>query len=549
MKTLKILIIFIFSLSSVNAIAQKKKNFTDFEYEDSPTLEPRKRYELAEFYLSNENYKSAKLIYSALLENDPESGNLNYKLGHCLLKISFEKKVALPYLEKASEKVSDKYKNDVDEKAAPPETWWSLGRNYHLLHLYDKAITCFETYRTFVNPKNDKELNRIFKSIESVENLRTFAQKPVKIKVNNLGPQINGSFPDYAPAVSADEKTIVFTSRRPGSTGGLMAKEGELYEDLYIAYKTDNGWTLPVGLGSNVNSIGHEATISLSADGSQLFVYKDIDGSGDIYTSTFDGEFWSKIEPLNSNINTEFHEAHASMTADGTRLYFSSERDGENDNLDLYYCNKLPNGSWGNAIKMSNILNTPFNEDSPFILPDGKTMYFASDGHNTMGGYDIFKTVMDTAGEWSTPENIGYPLNSADDDIYFLVTPDGQRAYYASFRADGYGEKDIYMIQLLDNDPSSLAILTGFVQTIAGGVPDQVVVKVYDPGSEEVPVGIYKPNAKTGKYVIILPIGSTYKISYEVADFPFHSEIIEIPQGSGYTTINKPITLKGIKMR
>jgi tetratricopeptide (TPR) repeat protein len=537
MKQLSILILLF--LSSLHLSAQLSKDTIEFS-------DPKEIYNQAEIYLFERNYKTALQYYRYLLKKNANSNQFKYKIGLCLNESSIDKSIALPFLESASKNVSKKYRDQYNDNSAPPQTFYTLGLAYHYNHRFEEAREAFRTYKSYIDPKDKEEIAKIDLALEKTRVAEELIAKPVNIRYNNLGDTINTTFPDYAPAVPADESFMIFTSRKAGSTGALLTEDGNFFEDIYMSFKIDGRWSIPVGIGSNINTNGHEATISVSPDGQQLFVYKD-EGNfkGALYTSKLEGDLWSKLTRMPDHINVG-HTPSVSISADGQLLYFASERDHPG-NLDLYFCRKLPNGEWSLPIRLPNTINTPLNEDAPFIHPDGKTLYFSSQAHRHMGGYDIFKTSIGDEGDFSTPENIGYPLNTTLDDIYFYTTPDGKRAYYASYRQDGKGEKDIYMIELLDAVAASMTVLTGNVSTIDNKIPD-VVVKVFKLGSNEL-VGVYQPNKATGKYVIIVPSGENYKLTYEMNDFVFFSEVVEIPTGSEYSEFNKPILLKAIKVK
>ncbi|HSY76559.1 MAG TPA: OmpA family protein, partial [Bacteroidia bacterium] len=212
---------------------------------------------------------------------------------------------------------------------------------------------------------------------------------------------------------------------------------------------------------------------------------------------------------------------------------------------DLYTSKLSPEGDWTKAVNMGSAINTPYDEDAPFIHPDGRTLYFSSNGHNTMGGFDIFTSLLSDDGTWSEPLNVGYPINTPDDDIYYVVSPDGLKSYFTSFREDGFGEKDNYMATFLDKKQTPLTLIKGLVNDESGNPAKDVIITVTDNVTEQV-VGVYHANSKTGKFLFILVPGKNYNITYQAKDHLFYSENMEIPKESNYYEIDKAVALNPI---
>jgi outer membrane protein OmpA-like peptidoglycan-associated protein len=370
---------------------------------------------------------------------------------------------------------------------------------------------------------------------------------PIAMEVKNIGKTINSEFPEYAPVISADESVLIFTSRRPNTTGGKIAEDGSFFEDIYISYNQNGEWTEPKSIGENINTPGHEATIGLSVDGQQLLIYKDDNGDGNIYYSKLDGDTWQAPIKLSDNINSKSWESHASISSDGNTLYFTSNRKGGYGGRDIYFSRKLPNGEWGLPINMGPKINTPYDEEGPFIHPDNRTLFFSSKGHNSMGGFDVFISLKDENGNWSQAMNLGYPLNSSDDDVFYVLSADGKRAYYSSIKEDSYGDKDIYVASFIEFKEKPLALIKGTVKDANGNVPKDVVITVSNNETGEI-VGTYIPNSKTGNYLFILPPGANYNITYEAEGYLFKSENIDIPEDANYFQVNKAIELEPIQI-
>jgi outer membrane protein OmpA-like peptidoglycan-associated protein len=276
---------------------------------------------------------------------------------------------------------------------------------------------------------------------------------PVNYSITNVGTAINSELWDYAPVVNADETVMIFTSRRGPDQGNLnenVFDDNFYYEDIFISKKSGGEWQAAENIGPVVNTKYHDSNLGFSPDGKTLYIYSD-EGNGDIYyTNNLSEDTWSEPIGLSDNINSSgYNEKSVSQSADGNTLFFASNRPGGNGGFDIYYSTKNKKGEWGPSKNLGRVINTDGDEDGPFIQFDGKTLYFSSTGHDGMGGFDIFKSEYDSASnEWSNPENMGYPLNTPDDDIYFVMTKDGKTGYYATVREEGMGYNDIYRVKI-----------------------------------------------------------------------------------------------------
>ncbi|MBO9699183.1 MAG: PD40 domain-containing protein [Sporocytophaga sp.] len=407
----------------------------------------------AEAALIQKDKKKALDLYLKAWEINPNKSDVNYKIGILYLESDFKFK-ALPYLEKASSLgLSPDYQINK-----------YLGIANQLNHNFEKAIENYQNYKASITDK--EEIKKVDRRIYECNNGLEFISNPVPVKIDNLGPVINSSFPEYAPVISADDSLLIFTSRRQGSTGGATDQSGMYFEDLYSSKKIEGGWSIPQNLGFPVNTSSHEASVGISPDGNQLFIYKD-NGNGDIYACSFSEEHkWSKPVSVGSEVNSaKYFENGACLSFDGKKFFFASNREGGAGGNDIWVVEKKDNGSWGKPSNLGIPINTDADEESPFMDLDGKTLYFSSRAHKGMGGFDIFKSVFsEESKKWSIPENLGYPINSADNDLYFILSGDGRHGYYASVKEGGYGDKDIYRISMPPR--SDFQDLQGRLQTI-----------------------------------------------------------------------------------
>lgn len=493
--------------------------------------------------IEEKNWPMALKFFQEAYKVDSNNANINYKMGLCYLNSLSEKQKALRYLRKASKDVTRNYDPFTPQvKKAPENTFYYLAQAYHYNYQFDSAIIYFDSWKSIVGNRDPEAVKDIDMRINWAKNAKEFMSSPLPVTITNMGDSINGPGPDYSPVISIDENTLIFTSRRAGDIG----IDGQYYEDILIAEKKADGtWGEAHPISPYINTPTNEASISLSADGQVLFIYRD-DNGGDIYSSTNMNGQWMSPVPLGGDVNSRYWETHACMTADGNTLYFVSDRPGGFGGRDIYRCVRLPNGQWSKALNLGPKVNTAADEDSPFIHPDQKTLFFSSKGHKSMGGFDIFFTFKDENEQWMDPVNIGYPINTPDDDIFYSTSPDGKRAYFSSVREGGRGEKDIYMAMLDQGPkPEGLTLLKGRIYNADGSpLKQKIDINVTNTTSGQL-AGLYKPNAN-GNFTIILNAGSTYQIDYYVDDKEYSNEIIDVPAGSEFNVIERGINLRDL---
>ncbi|MGZ3883434.1 MAG: hypothetical protein ACXVPQ_06470 [Bacteroidia bacterium] len=496
-----------------------------------------------------ENYDLALVNFVKAYELDSSSANINYNVGVCYLKSQTQKYKAEYYLAKSISDVAKNYRiDDATEKSAPPLAFFYYAQALHINYKFDEAIAQFDKFEALV--KNDKEWK---KDIAYYKAQCIYAKElvaaPLPVLITNMGDSINSEYPDFSPVLSADERTLIYTTRRPSSTGQEKTPDGQYFEDIVVSYKDNAGqWSKPVPLSEYVNTTGHEASINLSPDGQTLIVYKDDGGNGNIYFSEWDGKTWGSLQSFGSDINTKSWESHACLNADGSILYFVSDRPGGFGGRDIYRCVKLPNGKWSKALNIGPTVNTAYDEDGAFIHPDGKTFFFASKGHKSMGGFDIMFSIIDEDNKFSEPFNMGHPINTPDDDVFYVTSPDGKRSYVSSVKEGGYGEKDIYMITIQAAPEKALALFRGQIIAAEGEkLPDDIVIVVRDKNTGEL-IGNYRPKIVNGTFSTILPPGKEYNFSYQSNGQEFYNEDVFVSNELSYQEIRKEINLEPVKL-
>lgn len=559
---LSILSLSIFIGGQLNAQVFYNRNneqFNDEIFEKST----KKQYGIADGYWRDGNFDFALKIYKNIEKDITATAFFNYKVGECFAQSMLRKNndSALMYLAKAVTNVStDKgfdYENNSNE-AAPADVYVTYGKALRIDHKFDAAIQNFKAYEAFYgNDLTDDVKEEVQREIKICETAKLLVANPVDIIVKSL-ENVNTKYPEYAPVVSADEQTLIFTTRRKLKSKGEEENNKQpkdpidfkYYEDIFISKKDKNGiWGEPKSISDKINTSGHEATIGLSVDGQQLLIYSaQDDPQGDIYYSKLEGSEWTAPVAFEA-LNSKASETHACFSADGKTIYFTSNRKGGFGGFDIYRVTQLPNGDWSKPLNLGSKINTKYDDRAPFIHPDGVSLFFSSNGHETMGGYDIFQsTDLGEEDGWSTPENIGYPINTTDDDVFYVTSVDGKRSYYASDKSNGLGEKDLYLITLPKPDVQPMTVMSGTFSLgdKEGTVPADAQIIVKDNETGEI-VGIYKPNKKTGKYLFILPPGKNYNVTYEAEGYLFKSENLIVPKNSAFQSMKREIKLAPIK--
>ncbi len=501
----------------------------------------------AEDYFAAENYTAALSLYMKLDSIDKGSNaNTKFKIGFCYLNAPTYKTKSIPYFEEAIKKTTASYAmGDIKETKAPLSTLYYLAKAYHLNYEFDKAIEMYNKYiQTLGNdPKLQSEIDDVNHDIEMCNNAKELMKKPLKATVTNLGPEVNSPYGDYAPLISLDEQTLIFTSRRKGGATDRKEANGMYFEDIYISeYDMDKDKWKPAKLiGTNINGQGHEASVNLSADGLKLLIYKDDGGNGNIYLSQYKGNAWQSPEYVGAPINTSGWETHACFSSDNRILYFVSDRSGGYGGRDIYKCLRLPNGDWGPPQNLGPNINTKYDEDGVFIHPDGRQIFFSSKGHKSMGGFDIFTSFLDEEnGFWTTPNNFGYPVNTPDDEVFMVTTADGKRSFFSSDKEGGQGEKDLYMITYEEFEPRDITILVGkFINYNNADITNNQIYLINTKNNDTIQV--LEANPTNGKFGANLPVGTKYRTVYKINNEIIHDEVVEAPKGTKYNVVRREI--------
>jgi tetratricopeptide (TPR) repeat protein len=492
----------------------------------------KKMLEKAEFYYEDEDSKNipkALELFEKLLKNKPSDPYYKLMVGICDTYFGDKKEIALATLLEV--KQSNAEFNEVN---------FYLGRAYAVNHQFDNAITIYQEYLSSEN-LDDEQKSITRQNIIYCQNAKEYIKDSIDVKIENIGSPINTDFSEYVPVITPDESMIIYTYRGERSKGGLLDatgkpdNDGHYYEDIMVSYKLGDEWLEPESIDDDINTVGHDASIAISVDGQDLFIYKqNKKNHGDIYISHLSGEDWSKPESLKGGVNTEAWEGSATLTSDGKILYFSSDREGGFGGRDLYSATLQPDGSWAEIKNLGPTINTKFDDDAPFIHPDRRTMYYSSKGHNSMGGYDIFYTYLSDDG-WDDPENVGYPVNTIDDDRYYVLSADAKTGYYSTAGRSNKGTHDIYTVAPghFGKRPI-LALVVGVVHADGKPVDADIIVSNQETGEIE---GKFNSNESTGKYMLALTPGNKYKIAIEVEGYETKIDYIDIESLETYVQV------------
>jgi tetratricopeptide (TPR) repeat protein len=489
-----------------------------------------KKLEAANLQYSYYNFHLALPLYEELHSLDSLNKEVCLKLGVCLFKVKRGTLETMPLFEKS--------KNDFSE------AYFFLGQLYHKKLMFDKALECYQEFKNN-GEKPDISIDEVDFYMQKSLNAKDMMQIKSNASISNFNNGINTPFAEYVPLLTPDDSKLYFTSRREGSTGNLLDPYKEYFEDIYVSEKKNNIWGAPVNLGPPINTETHDACVTLSKDGQQMYIYRTDKGlaTGHIYISQNNDGKWSEPALLLANINsTDGSESSISISPDQNSIYFSSTRQGGFGGKDIYRVTKMPDSTWSLPMNLGPIINTPYDEDAPFIHPDGITLYFSSKGHKNMGSYDIFKSTKLENGQWSSPENLGFPVNSVMDDIYFIATFDGRQVYFSSNRDDGKGSMDIYKGEIIDPQTSQMVLKGTITTSEPEFLPVKATITIIDFDTKELQ-GIYR-TGKNGKYIMVLLPRKKYKLLIEAEGFfPFSSEI-DMTSKLQFEDLYKNITLK-----
>ncbi|MBC7694541.1 MAG: PD40 domain-containing protein [Burkholderiales bacterium] len=445
------------------------------------------------------NYIQALEQFKKYEKEYPDDYELKHQIAVCYLNIYADKSLAIPYLEECYKEGN--YKN---------ELLLEMAKAYQFAYRFKDAKNYYNKYR-------EKAPSKLFPLIdhyiETCENAEALIKKPINVTFEHLGKEINTKFADYYPFVTKDEKTLFYTSRREQNPGKIRSFNGYFTSDIYTSTVQNGVWAQAKNMGPIINTNEDEQCVGISPDGKNIVLYVDnVDFPGDLFhTEIQKTKSFVKSIPFNEPINTDMLESEGCYGSDGNTLFFVSNRKGGIGETDIYFSKRLPNGEWGIPKNLGQNINTIYKEAFPQITDDGKTLFFSSQGHTNMGGYDIFKSTWnEQLKNWNVPINVGYPLNTTDDDMMFSVCENGRDGYISAWRKEGLGDLDIYKIRF-NSVEEQQTVLTGNVvmaDTLKKEIDAFISIKNIKTNKE---LDSKPVNKLTGKYIFIV-IPGKYQI-------------------------------------
>lgn len=480
-------------------------------------------------------YEQALPLFLEAVNAGNKDGQVQYQLAVCYLKsqdVNNQIK-AIQYLENALKIY----------KGIPASARYDLGTLYLKNEQLDKALEAFTQYKSQTAADKKAQADAV-RAIETCHNAVALMSVPRDIQVHPFPGMVNSIYTEYNPVVSADESMMAYTALHPNT--GRTRSGDKFIEEVYVTYNRAGAWSEPkqVAIASDYN-VG---TAGISPDGQKMLVFiGGIDDEGSLFQISKTGDTWSKPTLITPTLNSKFLESTASITPDGKVIYFASNRPGGKGGMDIWKTEMKADGSWTAPVDLGPEVNTKDNEDAPFIHPDQKTLFFTSDGHNTMGGSDIFQSKL-VNGKWTKAENMGYPVNTTANDNYFTLIADGTRGYFSSDRKGGQGAQDIYFLNMPANvSGTPLTMIKGRILNMETGKPIPTKMYVVDNETKKKLDFVYNPDPATGDYLIILPPAKNYDIIIESEEFLPYTLNVNVPNQNYFYELYQQINLKTIK--
>lgn len=496
-------------------------------------------------------YSEAIPLFEQAIKNHPNED----KMAYSCLGYSY-------YMEKLYEKAIKMYEYSLDHfpDINTGHSIRMLAFCYHQMGDYKKSLEYCELYEALISqlkkfnltPKENQENEQTIsyikqknqQELKSISIRNQLKSHPIAAKITPI-TILNDDTDDIAPCISVDESTLFFTSYRKREKSTYNSHSEQWDGNIYVSYSTNNGltWSKPMSIHSNINTTNQEGPCALTLDGSTMYYYTWFEGTGgDIVESTIQNGVWSKPKRLPDVINTDLWESQPTISPDGNLLIFVRS-EGYAKPSDLWYSVKDASGKWTPAKNMGSLINSEMSEMSPYLHIDGKTLYFSSNGHSTMGGYDIFKTTLLPDGTWSKPENVGYPINSEKDDQYFVLNASGTKAYLSSNRDSPNNKMNLYQIELPESfKTQNVTVITG---TIKDELTDKPLIsKIVVENMQSHKTQILYSNDK-GKFTVVLPHSHKYGIKIEKMNYESKYAIFEV--NKNFQFIKKMIKLRSIE--
>ncbi len=515
-------------------------------------------------------YHLARDLYLFAHMYNPENAALNYKIGACYL-FTDEKYEAIKYLRKAYEL----------NAGVSPDIHFLLGKAYQLVLEFDRAVEHYNAHMETLEPEEKMEYtDRVTKHLAECQHGRELAREPVRVIIQNLGEEINSRYDEYSPVFAYEDTALFFTSRRPVERSKRNPVDNKFNEDIYRSAVDGRKFDQAVRLEKPFNTKHNDALVGMGEQGSTLLIYRGHISGGQIQSSTFhtDKGRWSRPSNLSSRLNSKEGETSATLSPDGREIYFVSR----NEKLtlggkDILFSQLDERGKWSKPVNLGSPVNTGFDEEGVFMTPDGQFLYFASQGHNSMGGYDIFRTERQPNGGWSEPENLGYPINTPDDELFYITDRNGTFGYYSAIRDGGYGARDLYRVVYLGSEkelifrtqdqliagigekktgflspPQPMVLDTTFVvtgqvlDTMNGRVPIVAKMAFLDPGTGERDAFVISDTS--GTYTARLPQPKVYGVEINAPGYLYFLDILDLTSETNEEKLRRSFYLRKVEV-
>jgi len=474
----------------------------------------------ANAYFDASNFIQALDLYLKVEKKFPHNPDIKRRIGTCYLNIHDDKGKALPYLQKI-------FTSGVFDD----ELLLEYGMACQYAYSFENAMIAYSMYREKLP---EKKRGLVDHYIETCENAKALVKKPVNVKFENLGKDVNTKFADYYPFVSKDEGALYFTSRREDCLGNSRSAFGYFSSDVYVSKVKNGQWQKAKNIGAPINTVDDEEIVGLTPDGKNMIIYvdrKDI-ASDLMHSEVQRNKNFGRPQTFNEPVNTEGLELEGCYSADANSLYFVAVRKNGLGEADIYSTHRIPNGEWGVPQNLGPNVNTTYKEGFPVLSEDGQTLYFASQGHTSMGGFDIFKSKWDEAKkEWGQAINIGYPVNTPDDDMMFSLAGKGRDGYLSAWRKEGFGDLDIYKVVFLDVEQPLTAIVGNVRSADSTKTTIEASIGIFDAQNQEIETK--DVNKKTGRYIFIVEPGK-YRVEINSAGHKPFKEDINVYDKSDY---------------
>lgn len=501
---------------------------------------------------------------------NPENAELNYKLGACYLYTD-NKYEAINYLHKA-------YQLDPEVSS---DIHLLLGEAYQLVLEFDLAMEQYNAHMEVLDPDDKVEYAAVLaKRLRECQNGRSLSKEPMRVIIQNLGENVNSRYDDYNPVFAYGDSALFFTSRRPVEKSKRNPIDNKFNEDIYQAVPEGNGFSPSVLLGKPFNSKYNDALVGISRDGTKLLVYRGNINGGDLQVSAYHPEKgrWTRPKRVSGKLSTRDGETSASFSPDGTEIYFvSRNKELTRGGKDILVSRRDGKGKWSKPQNISSLINSEYDEEGVFISGNGRYLYFASKGHNSMGGFDIFRAERLPNGAWSAPENMGYPINTPDDEVFYITDSAGIYGYYSTIREGGMGAKDVYKVIFLGSEkelifrtrdqlvlgpgpaktgfltmPRLMALDTSFIMT--GRVLDTVgevtpvvsKLSFIDPSSGEIDATVI--SGDSGDYRVSLPAPKIYGVEINATGYLYFLDILDLSTADPDEQLQRDFYLKKVEV-